>query len=429
MTKQIYNLILLLIFPLILPYLLSRTVIGKESFNSVKRKMGFYGTGKIPSGCVWVHAVSVGETKTAVPLVETLRREYPKKKILFTVSTATGMAVAEKEFKKIAEKGGEDVTLDYFPYDLPFAVNSALKKYGPSLFIFLETELWPNFLTACKKTGVKTVLVNGRISDHSFGRYKKWRSLFAPVLAEIDAILMQTDEDLKRIITLGADPEHVKVAGNLKFDRSLQKPCTGEEVRDKFSIGHDIPVIIFASTHPGEDELLLKTLIELRREFPLLVGIIAPRHPERAGEILGIAARLGIATAVRTKRDKPEELLVLDTVGELGLLYGGTDIAVMGGSFIPHGGQNPLEPAEWKVPVIFGPHMENFRSITELLLESGGAFQVANREELKKIALKLLSDPPGCRKAGTAVYKTILSNRGALKNTILEIMNIAGREE
>ena len=422
-----YNLALLLIFPAILPYLLYRIVIGKESFSSFLRKLGFYSSVKIDSKCIWIHAVSVGETNTAVPLVEALKREYPDKKILFTVSTATGMSVAESKFKTQLEEGS--LFLDYFPYDLPFAINSSLRKFDPSLFIFLETELWPNFLTTCKKRGIPTILVNGRISDNSFERYKKWRNLFAPVLAKVDSILMQTEEDSNRIVTLGAKPEQVKVAGNLKFDRSLQKPCTGEEVRNEFSISLDVPVIIFASTHPGEEELLLNTLIELRREFPLLIGIIAPRHPVRAGEITGIAARLGITTAIRTKKEKPEELLILDTVGELGLLYGGTDIAVMGGSFIPHGGQNPLEPAEWKVPVIFGPHMENFRSITGPILESGGAFQVTNGDELKKITLELLSDPQGCRKAGIAVYETVLSNRGALKNTILEILNVVGREE
>jgi len=424
MIHFFYNLLLLLLLPMILPYFLYRISIGKESFNSLREKMGFYKASPPASKGIWVHAVSVGETNVSIPLIDILLREFKEKSITFSASTTTGMELARTKLKKQLEENPGRLHIIHFPYDFPFAVKSALGHIDPAIFIFFETEIWPNFLYQCDKRGTDTVMVNGRISDRSMKRYMKARIFITPYISSVKLLLMQSRKDSEKIISLGAKADNVKICGNMKFDQSLQKVHSKEEIRREFQIPQDSPVIIFSSTHSGEDRPLLEVFLELRSKYADLFAIIAPRHPDRVGEISAICKTLNILPARRSSREKPDNLLLLDTIGELGNLYGAADVAVIGGSFIPHGGQNPLEASAWKIPVIFGPHMNNFRTITPQLIEAGAAFEVSDTANLKIELDRLLDDKSAREKAGFAGFETILNNRGALKNTFIEISKL-----
>ena len=429
MIHLFYNLLLLILLPFILPYFIYRVAIGKESANSLREKMGFIKSPPPSGGGIWVHAVSVGETNVSIPLIDTLLREYKDKTITFSASTSTGMGLALSKLKRQVDENPGRLNIIHFPYDFPFAVKASLRHIDPSTFIFFETEIWPNFLHQCRNRGVATVLVNGRISDRSMTRYMKARIFIAPYISSITLLLMQSQKDLEKIVKLGARPETVKVCGNMKFDQSLQKVHSRDEIRREFQIPLDVPVIIYSSTHSGEDRPLLEAFLRLREKINALFAIIAPRHPNRADEISDICKTVGIYPARRSNREKPDTLLLLDTIGELGNLYGATDIAVIGGSFIPHGGQNPLEASSWKIPVLFGPHMDNFRTITPQLIDAGAAFETADIKELETEIERLLKDEPERRRAGLAGFETILNNRGALKNSFIEISRLIRLKE
>ncbi len=404
------------------PYFVYRIIRGKETCKSLKQKFGIYTIPKPPPGAIWVHAVSVGETNTAVPLVDRLLAENTETKIIFSVSTMTGMEVARK---KLTEK----VILFFYPYDFPFAVKSALAFFKPSKFIFMETEIWPNFLKNCKQAYIPTMLINGRISDNSYNKYLKAKSILSPAISGIDKLLMQSEIDAKRIASLGAKKEAIEIAGSIKFDIPLPEVSTANrnEIRKKFELPESACVIIFASTHFGEDELFIKTFISLKKKFPGLFTIIAPRHPERGREIAMLCTKFDLLPAQRSKSESPDKVLVLDTVGELGTLYGGADLAVMGGSFIPHGGQNPLEPASWELPVLFGPYMHNFRDISSTLITADGALQLADSSELETAIATILSDENVRKKMGESGRKAILQNQGSLGKTVDEIAKLNAR--
>lgn len=409
----LYNIILafLSIF-FLLPFGIYRLITGKDKISSYRQKLGRYDFPPPPSGGIWIHAVSVGETNTAVPLVENLRERFKDIPIVLSTTTATGMGLARKRL-------GEIATLFYFPIDLPFAVRRAISFVSPSVIIIMETEIWPNFIYIARKKGIPVIIANGRISGRSFGRYKIVKRLFAPFIKSISSLMMQSEGDAKKIIELGANRESVKVSGNLKFDRPLPEHEDKNSVRDRFNIPLNRPVVIFASTHPGEDEYFFKVINGLSAEFKDLFTVIVPRHIERAQKLALGARSHGYKPALRSDGNATaESMLILDTIGELAHSYGAADLAVIGGSFVPHGGQNPLEALEWKVPVIFGPYMENFPDISLKLIESGAAVKAESPAGLSAAIRHWLKDDASRQKAGTAGYETILKNRGALKKTI-----------
>ena len=397
-----------------LPVFLVRRLRRSGYERSLAERFGRYGD-KLPAEprC-WIHAVSVGEAATAVPLVEAIGRRWPELAVVMTTVTPTGARV-------VADRLDGKVTHRYFPFDLPGPVRRALGAVKPRFFIGMETELWPNFLRALERRGVPAMIANGRISDRSFRRYHRVRFLTARMLRDISVFAMQSQEDARRIIALGALPERVVVTGNLKTDLAPAE-AGGEAVWQRLlGIAEDDLVWIAGSTHRGEEAAVLQAFKGLRVRFPTLALLVAPRHPERAEEVERLAADAGLSTIRRSElpRDRGRHaVVILDTVGELAQIYRVGTVVFVGGSLVPTGGRNMLEPALLRKPVLFGPHTSNFRESAELLLQAEGAVLVAEVSQLEARVGELLSDGDRRRRMGNAALHAIVSRQGAVQQTI-----------
>ena len=405
------------------PRLLYEAVRHGKYVGTLRERWGHLPAGVDSGGrpSIWIHAVSVGEVQAARTLIAGLRDRYPGHRLWLSTTTRTGRAVAA---------GIEAVDgLFYFPLDLPPAVDRVLDRVRPVLFIAVDTELWPNLLRRCARRGVRTVLVNGRISDRSYPRYRLVRRWFRRVLADMDRCCAQSDESARRLVDLGAPAERVVVTGNLKFDalpapRPGPAPGDGDLLR-ALGVAADRPVLVAASTHPGEERPVLDAFRRLRVRAPGLVLVLAPRHPERGAEAAALAAKRGLA-AVRRSRPPDDgaggaDVVVLDTVGELPALFRVATVVFVGGSLVPAGGHNVIEPASWGRPVVFGPHMENFAEIAELFLANRAARRVASVGELAPVLAGLLADPRRRAELGTAARSLVEANRGAAARSLGEI--------
>lgn len=369
---------------------------------------------------IWIHAVSVGEVQAARALIPGLRERYPDHPLWLSTTTATGRAVA-------AGIDGVD-GLFYFPLDLPPAVDRVLDRVRPVLFLAVETELWPNLLRRCALRGVRTMLVNGRISDHSYPRYRLARFLFRRVLADVDRCCAQSAESARRLVDLGAPGDRVATTGNLKFDAApapRADPRAGKALRRSLGFAPQRPVLIAASTHPGEEAAVLDAFRQVRSLRPEPLLVLAPRHPERGAEVAALAARRGLP-AVRRSRLPGDgagaaDVVVLDTVGELAGLFQAATVVFLGGSLVPVGGHNVIEPAAWGKPVVFGPHMQNFAEIAELFLANRAARRVAGEDELAPVLAELLSDPDARAALGAAARSLVAAHRGAAARSLTEI--------
>lgn len=361
----------------------------------------------------WIHAVSVGEAIAATPILEALRSAHPTLPLVVTTVTETGARVAHERFSGIA-------THRFAPLDLPFAVRRVVRSINPAFVICMETELWPNLLRILAGRGVPVMLANGRISDRSFRRYRLIRPFMAAVLANVRVLAMRSDEDARRVIALGAVPERVFVTGNLKHEAGGDGGAADLWHR-LLGLGPDQRVWIAGSTHRGEEEAVLDAHASAAGLVPGLVLVIAPRHPERVDEVLGLVAARGWPVVRRSelpRQRRDERVIVLDTVGELAQLYTIANVVFVGGSLVPAGGHNMLEPALRRKPVLFGPHTENFREAAGLLESSGGAIVVRNRRELASELRRLLSDPGLCDTVGSAGYDAVASRSGAVRETL-----------
>ena len=358
--------------------------------------------------------MSVGEAATAVPLAEAIARRWPELSVVMTTVTPTGARV-------VADRLRGTVTHRYFPLDLPGPVRRALEAVRPRFFIGMETELWPNFLRALARRGVPAMIANGRISDRSFRRYHLVRFLTARMLRDIAVFAMQSQEDARRIIALGAPPDRVVITGNLKTDLPPAE-AGGEAVwQQLLGLATNDPVWIAGSTHRGEETVVLDAYARLRRRFPDLVLLLAPRHPERVPEVERLAADRQLATVRRSELPASRErapVIVLDTVGELAKIYSVASVVFVGGSLVPTGGHNMLEPALLRKPVLYGPHTTNFRESAELLLAAGGAVLVDEPEQLEPRVAELLADPARRSRMGEAGLHAVIGRQGALKQTM-----------
>jgi len=345
------------------------------------------------SPLLWIHAVSVGEVFSAIPLIRELKGRYPSFHIVISTVTDTGQKLARERISDIAYPV-------YLPFDLVFVLKGLMKRVKPRIFIAMETELWPNAFRVLRRAGIPILVLNGRISDRSFKGYKKIRFFIKKVVRWVDMFCMQEEVYKERIQALGADEHRIRVTGNFKFDT---KPSDNIPEWFKSLRG---PVIVAGSTHEGEEELMVSVCMRLRNEHPELNLIIAPRHPERfqkVGEMLGAQSLRYIKRSQMTpqsadrgqKEGNTQQLsgmiIILDTIGELAPAYGVADVAVIGGSFSSHGGHNPLEPAFWARPVVCGPHMENFPFIQDFYRE--GAALESSAEGLYRVLNELLSSP------------------------------------
>jgi 3-deoxy-D-manno-octulosonic-acid transferase len=369
----------------------------------------------------WLHAVSVGEAIAAAPLVEGLKRLHPELPMVMTTVTNTGAQIVRERFTG-------RVTHRFFPLDLPWAVRRFAAAIDPAFLICMETELWPNTLRVLAARGVPVMIANGRISDRSYRRYRLVRRFLASVLADVRVFAMQSDEDARRIIALGAHPERVVVTGNMKADAAVADPAGAVDLwRRLLALSPGQRVWIAGSTHAGEEELVLEAHRAALAESPELVLVIAPRHPERTGEVRALLARKGWASIRRrelpvavtsTEVSAVPPVIVLDTVGELAALYAIADVVFVGGSLVPVGGHNLLEAAQRRKPVLVGPHVGNFRESTSLLESVGAAVVVRDAAELSRELRRLLADPDLRAKLGDAGYEAIVSRQGAVRETL-----------
>jgi 3-deoxy-D-manno-octulosonic-acid transferase len=363
---------------------------------------------------IWLHAVSVGEAIAARPLLKALRSRYEGHAIIISSTTETG--------KTMASGFPEQDLCIYFPFDFLPAVRHVLDDVTPHLIIIMETEIWPNFTREAARRGIPLLMANGRISDRSFKRYLRFRWFFSHALQLFSTLCMQSEEVRGRIIAIGAEPESVVVTGNLKYDIPFHRITKAEKaaLRKRFSIPGELIVITAGSTHPGEEELILNAYRELLVCCEHLLLILAPRHPERKSEIAALMERTGTEFRYRTDLDTSTtapfhlgEVLLLDTVGELMTMYALADLALVGGSLMPIGGHNLLEPASVGVPSIFGPHMSNFREITALVLKYDAGIQIATPLDLAETLHNLIDDDAHRDRLGQNGLRIIRENGGA----------------
>jgi 3-deoxy-D-manno-octulosonic-acid transferase len=364
---------------------------------------------------IWVHAVSVGEVRSAAALVETLAERFAHHRLLVTTMTPTGSDQVQDLF-------GNAVMHTYAPYDFPDAVDRFLDRVRPELAIVAETEFWPNLFAACRRRGIPLHLVNVRLSRASFEGYSWVPRTTRAMLTSASLICTQSSIDAQRLRNLGVPDQLIKVTGNLKFDVELPVSVRADGSALRREWGERRPVWIAASTHAGEERKILVAHAALRRRFPDLLLVLVPRHPERFAGVARLCRRTGHAIALRSRTRGPLpvgiDILLGDTMGELHRLYAAADVAFIGGSLVRRGGQNPLEACAVRVPVLFGPHMFHFEEITALALERGAARQIHTVEELAD-AIALYFEQPALREAAArAAYGLVAENRGALPRTL-----------
>jgi 3-deoxy-D-manno-octulosonic-acid transferase len=396
-----------------LPAFLIQAVVRGKYRRGLRERLGDVPAWPGPVPPVWLHAVSVGEVMAATPLARELGQRRPDVPLLVSTVTDTGRAVAEA---RLPAK-----QFVFFPFDFGWAVCTALDRLRPRAVLLTETEIWPNFLRACSTRGIPVVLVNGRISPRSFPRYRRVRRLFGRVLQGIQLFCMQTPEDARRVLDLGAPRERVHVVGNLKFDlAAVGDSGEGPAVRQMLGLPPSRPVLVAGSTHRGEEGPVLDAFKTVRRSVPELTLLLAPRHPDRLGEVEALLQREGLPWIRRTRLpvDTPPAVILVDTMGELARLYAVGTVVFVGGSLVPIGGHNVLEPGSHARPVLFGPHMGNFAEMGRLFLEQRAGTQVHDAATLAAEILRLLREPARAGRMGEAARGIVDTHRGAGRRTV-----------
>ncbi len=417
-----YNILLFFVSLLALPFFMWKLISVPKHRAGFFQRLGFYAGGWKAGGKtprpLWVHAVSVGEVLATIFFVRRMRETYPKYDIVASTITPTGQAVAQKHYSDVRR-------IVFFPFDFPGSVRLALRSVRPRLFIHTETEIWPNFLFVLGEKGIPSAIVNGRISERSSRQYGWFRFFFRSVLSNISVFGMQSKEDCYRLLRIGADPRRVHVTGNMKFDVSLPDDTKGRarKVRNEMGISENVLIIVCGSTHEGEEDILFDVYARLKITFPELRMLLAPRHPERCDEVELLAIKKGTSIERRTLRkavggEVEADVLLLDTIGELARAYSIADIVFVGGSLVPVGGHNLLEPIVYKKPVLFGPYVQNAPDIAYALEEVGGGFEVFDRETLFREAERLMADPARRAAAGQAAYEILEEHRGATERNL-----------
>jgi 3-deoxy-D-manno-octulosonic-acid transferase len=424
----LYSVATLVGFLVVSPYFLYQAVRHRKYIGSLGQRLGYLPVSFNLDGdaSIWVHAVSVGEVLTARPLVAALQASYPNLRVFLSTTTRTG--------QQLARRGVLDAdAVFYFPFDWTFIARRTLDLVRPRLFIMMETEIWPNLLRECRRRGVGTVLVNGRLSSRSFPRYKLVRRFFRRVLNDVDRFLVQSEATSRRLVALGADPTRITVTGSLKFD-SLDAvapvPNRGAaRVLRFFRVTEGRLVVVAGSTLKGEEEAVIRAFNRLRASGAAgALLVIAPRHPERFADVERLCRHEGLATVRRS--DLPIDVepradaVVVDTIGELAQIYQIATVVFVGGSLVPAGGHNILEPAVFGKPIIFGAHMDNFAEIADGFLQSGAAVQVPSPAALEEAILELAGDPVRRARLGAAARALVEANRGAHERTLATITDL-----
>jgi len=421
----LYSVVTLLLLVLLSPYFLYQAMRHNKYLGSLGQRFGYLPVSFNLDGdpSIWVHAVSVGEVLAARPVISELRRRYPTLKLFLSTTTLSGQQLARRNVADVD-------AVFYLPFDWTFTVRRTLKLVNPRLFVMVETEIWPNLLRECRRRGIKTALVNGRISHRSFPRYRLVRPFFRRVLADVDRFCVQGEESARRLVELGAEPSRITVTGSLKFESLHETPIPGRgpaRVLRFFRLSPNRPVLVAGSTMKGEEEFVVRAFNRFRStpagSNALLV--IAPRHPERFVEAERICRQEGLSTVRRSElaidAEPRADAVVLDTIGELAQLYQVATAVFVGGSLVPSGGHNILEPALFGKPIVFGPHMENFSEIAEAFVTNGAAVQLRSDREIDDVVLSLMNDPVRRARLGAAARALVEANRGARDKTLAAI--------
>jgi len=369
---------------------------------------------------IWVHAVSVGEVLAASRLVNELSACAPQYRVLLSTTTQTGQRLAR-------ERTGPNHTF-YFPLDFPWIVRRYLRSLDPVLLVLVETEFWPNLLTACRRSSIPVAVVNGRISDRSLPRYLRLRAIWKQILAGVSIVMAQSEEDAKRLKAIGAPAGRVSFAGNLKFDvRSAEPAAITTMLREKLAAG--TRVVVCGSTLDGEEEILLDAFQQLLKTLPDCVMILAPRHPERFARVAGLLKNRKERFVRRSNwmkrpaKIKPGTVILLDSIGELASVYALASLAFVGGSMVPGGGHNPLEPAQFAVPVVMGMHYANFRAIIDTLLQAE-ALKLATKETLVPMLENLLTDVDAANALGVRALEVFHHQSGATGRAVTALLGL-----
>ena len=409
--RTLYSVLFSLLLPFVLIRLFWRSLKLPDYRRRWRERFAFYRSA-YPTGVVWFHAVSVGEAEAVFPLVRLFQQQLPRSKILITTTTPTGSA-------RVSAVLGQSVTHVYLPYDVPIVVKRFMEVFKPSLAVIVETEIWPNLFASCGENNIPLYLVNARLSEKSARGYKKIPSLIHPVIANIQLIATQSQDDAERFLAIGASKNQVAVVGNIKFDIDMPELTINEGKQLKATTFSSRFVWLAASTHRGEEALLLSVYKELKLTIPELLLVIAPRHPERFEEVADLCEGLCLKVVKRTAKERCNDMtdvFLANTMGELKMLYAAADLAFIGGSMVEIGGHNLLEALAANVPVLFGPYMANFKEIAEKVLANEAAIQCHDAKMLLDSIRQLYSDSNRCSRLVDNGQLFLQSNRGvALK--------------
>ncbi len=413
---RVYTLLLWLALPLVLLKLLWRSIRVPAYRQRWKERFGLF-RDRPAAGGIWLHAVSVGEVQAIKPLIQHLRSEHPDLSLTITTATPTGSDRVRALF-------GETVFHVYCPYDIPWFINNFLRRVQPGLLLMVETEIWPNMLAICRNQEISTLLANGRLSEKSARAYKKLGAFTHQTFQQISRLALQSEEDARRFTELGVPKDRINVTGSIKFDTKI--PASVLELTQVLRrlCGEDRPVWVAASTHEGEDEQVLEAHTKILQQLPGALLILVPRHPERFERATQLARRLQFGVNTRSSGavcDTNTHVFVGDSMGELPLFIGASDVAFIGGSLVPTGGHNMLEASAQGVAVVFGPHVFNFSVIARLLLEEKAAVQVSNSTDLARQVLGWLTDASERSRFGESGRKVVEQNRGAL-DSLIEVL-------
>lgn len=418
-----------LLFALSLPLLLARLWWRGRKLPAYRQRIGerFGGPSSAapanpqPSQkTIWLHAVSVGESIAAAPVIEKLLTEF-NYRVVVTTTTPTGSA-------QVLARFGDRVIHVYNPYDLPCFINRFLQRYQPSLLIVMETELWPNTLACCTQAGIPTLLANARLSAKSARGYQRFSHLSRQLMQNLSSVAAQNTVDGQRFIELGLAPQKLTVTGNIKFDMTLTDAVQEKAALFRQNLGQR-PVLIAGSTHPGEDEIVLDAFSQIRRQYPDLLLILVPRHPDRFKDVAELCSSRQFSLVNRSQNQIPtaeDDILLGDTMGELSLLYGCADIAFIGNSLNGGGGHNLLEAALWSIPIVSGPGLFNFQQIATDLSARNALAIVDSSQTLADICLRLLKFENEAKIMGHEAYNYVEQNRGALHKLMVTIQLLAG---
>ena len=416
--RILYN---LLTYILLLPYAgywFVRGLVNRSYWDKFSQRLGA-GYPQLES-CIWVHAVSVGEVVAAVPLIRALKSRYPDRPLLVTTVTPTGAA-------RVATTFGDEVHHAYIPFEMPQAIDNFFSSAKPVLALVLETEIWPNLYRGCGVRDIPLVLVSARISPKSVQSYRRLLPLFRETLSHGIIIAAQTEADAERFLSLGAAPDRTRITGNIKFD--VEQPSDLAELGRvlRAELFGERPVWIAASTHEGEEGTILETQQKLLERFPELLLVLVPRHPQRFAAVRDLIDKQGLSMVARTEGRPCEASTAVflgDTMGELTLFYATSDVAFVGGSLLPIGGHNLLEPAALGLPLISGPHLFNAQEIADMFIETGACQVAADAEQMADAVEELLSDRDKARSRGELGRRILERNRGALERLLAMIESL-----